>query len=89
MWQVSNLALQILLGRIFIDQISIFGELEEELIEVGRNIDALTPWVVKLIHQDEIRIKFYPTIFANDKTHLVLLIRFSIDLAYGSVLQKF
>ena len=82
MWQVSNLALQILLGRPICDLISIFGELEEELIEVSRNIDALTPWVVKLIHQDEVRIKFYPTIFAHDKTHLVLLIRFSIDLAY-------
>lgn len=79
---MPNLNLEIAdIARVLFNEVRIFDKLEEELVEVRRNVDALEPRVVVLVDQDEVRVELHAAIFADNHAYLVPFARVASSLA--------
>ena len=84
----SNLIVQVRNCRRLFDLADIFDEFEIELVEVCLNIDTLQLWVVKLVHQTEIRVDLKCSILAHNHAHLIARAGCLVNLGHGTVLEQ-
>ena len=77
---VANLELKIFDRGISSHKMRVFDELEEELIEVSLDVDALHPRIIVLADQNVVRVDLEAAILASDYANVVALSRLAIRL---------
>ena len=85
---MPNLNLEVRRFVLSFNEVRIHDKLEEELVEVSRNVDALEPRVVVLVHQDEVRVELHAAIFADNQAYLVLFASVASRLANRAIFNQ-
>ena len=82
MSDLSNLELEALLQLSLIDFVRFLNELENELIEVSFDIDALQLWIDILIYKHKVRVDLKSSVFAHNYSNLIALLCLWVNFCF-------
>ena len=85
---LTNLEAQRLYWNLFLDEVRVYNKLEEKLIEVGEDVDALPFYIIAVIDEHEVRVDFPATILAHNDRHIVSLLRGNVSTADGPISEQ-